>query len=231
MNTRMFLKAQSARTLCALSPVDQELSRLTASLERKGFRTRAADQPRVLRRGELATHYSFGSPHPKGYTEHPEWQALRQQLFRDRTKKCEHCGRTRIIQVHHRYYFSGCLAWDYDGGDLHLLCKICHSLVHGYVDHARQLLLAERSSRPRRYYSGEEGDDEEFGEYDESTPEHDHSELVAAMACFDEDNPELWRIEYIEDPEGRSDRLRLDGGEDSDDEEWNEADDDWPTCW
>ena len=202
-----------------LTAIRQELERLTASLERQGYKTRAADQPSILRNGVLATHYSYGSPHPRGYTEQPEWQELRERLFRSRGKRCEHCHRAKIVQVHHRYYFSSCEGWSYEDRDLCLLCRVCHSLVHGYVGDAERLLRRERKLPKWLPHQDEDLDDDEDTLYEEYgfSLEVANGE-VDPTVFFDEDNPELWRIEYVEDPEGRSDRLRLDLDEDSDDE-------------
>jgi hypothetical protein len=214
------------RETIVLSEVDQELSALTSSLERCGFKTRPEDQPRVVLRGEAARHYSCGSPHPAEYTARPEWEERRQQLFRVRQKKCEHCKRTWIIQVHHRYYFSTCDGWDYKDEALSVLCKICHSLVHGYVGDARRLLREERKRHYRPRYDDRFDAIEAASFGDDDLIWNDGLVEIDPTVLFDEDNPELWRIEYIEDPEGRSDRLRFDLDEDSDDDEWAEMDDD-----
>lgn len=57
------------------------------------------------------------------------WQALRAKKFADVRSKCERCGETRRLQVHHKTYvrFGGEELLD----DLESLCVWCHSQEHG----------------------------------------------------------------------------------------------------
>ncbi|MCP4761908.1 MAG: HNH endonuclease [archaeon] len=59
----------------------------------------------------------------------PEWQAIKDNLFALRGKKCEVCGSTKYIQVHHLTYkrFGG----KEKPEDLKILCGKHHKKVHG----------------------------------------------------------------------------------------------------
>ncbi len=59
----------------------------------------------------------------------PEWQAIKDNLFALREKKCEVCGSTKYIQVHHLTYkrFGG----KEKPEDLKILCGKHHKKVHG----------------------------------------------------------------------------------------------------
>lgn len=61
------------------------------------------------------------------YLKSAEWKLKRKQLFNERGKKCERCGATKKLQVHHVTYkriFNEALE------DLEVLCKPCHQKEH-----------------------------------------------------------------------------------------------------
>jgi 5-methylcytosine-specific restriction endonuclease McrA len=58
------------------------------------------------------------------------WEAFRKFVFAVRGKKCEMCGGTHILQVHHPKYKTGKLAWEYTCNEVQVLCKECHEKVH-----------------------------------------------------------------------------------------------------
>ena len=58
------------------------------------------------------------------------WEAFRKFIFAVRGKKCEICGGTHILQVHHPKYKGGRLAWEYTCNEVQVLCKECHEKVH-----------------------------------------------------------------------------------------------------
>lgn len=58
------------------------------------------------------------------------WEAFRKFVFVVRGKKCEMCGGTHILQVHHPKYKGGRLAWEYTCNEVQVLCKECHEKVH-----------------------------------------------------------------------------------------------------
>ena len=60
-----------------------------------------------------------------------EWKKFREFIFAVRGKKCESCGSTKNLQVHHIHYVSGRLAWEYLPFDVMVLCGDCHKKIHG----------------------------------------------------------------------------------------------------
>ena len=58
------------------------------------------------------------------------WEAFRKFVFAVRGKKCEICGGTHILQVHHPKYKGGRLAWEYTCNEVQVLCKECHEKIH-----------------------------------------------------------------------------------------------------
>lgn len=58
------------------------------------------------------------------------WDAFRKFIFAVRGKKCEMCGGTHILQIHHPKYKGGRLAWEYTCNEVQVLCKECHEKVH-----------------------------------------------------------------------------------------------------
>lgn len=59
-----------------------------------------------------------------------KWLAFRKFVFAVRGNKCEKCGRTKYLQVHHPKYKSGRKAWEYTCNEVVVLCKKCHEKVH-----------------------------------------------------------------------------------------------------
>ena len=59
----------------------------------------------------------------------PEWEVIRQRLFKSRGKRCEICGKESGVQVHHINYdrFGG----DELDTDLIILCGNHHMKAHG----------------------------------------------------------------------------------------------------
>jgi len=51
-------------------------------------------------------------------------------LIRDNFK-CQICGTTHHLQVHHKQYKDGLKAWEYDLKELTTLCRSCYRKMHG----------------------------------------------------------------------------------------------------
>jgi len=62
------------------------------------------------------------------------WYAFRRFIFEVRGKRCERCGADSDLQVHHKQYKKGCLAWEYTCKDVIVLCRDCHMKIHGIED-------------------------------------------------------------------------------------------------
>lgn len=58
-----------------------------------------------------------------------DWQDKRKEiLFRDGV--CQKCNSENNLQVHHKEYLSGHLAWEYENDFLITLCDTCHEGIH-----------------------------------------------------------------------------------------------------
>lgn len=60
------------------------------------------------------------------------WMTRKVILIRD-DHKCTRCGSPNNLQVHHLYYLSGKMAWEYPFEALTILCKHCHEITHGLL--------------------------------------------------------------------------------------------------
>lgn len=58
------------------------------------------------------------------------WKRKRALILRMSFNKCYFCGRSSQLQVHHKYYVNGQMAWDYPDNALVALCEDCHRKIH-----------------------------------------------------------------------------------------------------
>lgn len=64
----------------------------------------------------------------------PEWKAKRQEVIDYFWGYCTKCMSSKNIQVHHKYYVDGRMAWEYPIElCLITLCRDCHQLEHNKV--------------------------------------------------------------------------------------------------
>lgn len=63
----------------------------------------------------------------------PRWKAKREEVIRTTFGLCTVCGTTKNLQVHHKYYIDGRMAWEYPKHHLTTLCSDCHMLEHNLV--------------------------------------------------------------------------------------------------
>lgn len=62
---------------------------------------------------------------------HPNWQRKRLEVLERASFKCEKCfDGESTIHVHHKQYFKGRMAWEYDAKELSALCESCHQYEH-----------------------------------------------------------------------------------------------------
>lgn len=61
------------------------------------------------------------------YLNSDQWRLMRDGLFYRRGKKCESCGSTEDIQVHHLHYKN---VFKEKAEDLEILCRSCHEKEH-----------------------------------------------------------------------------------------------------
>lgn len=66
--------------------------------------------------------------------KHPMWLKKRDAVLDRYGRQCFRCGSTHNLNVHHLFYKKGKLAWEYPISNFVVLCKECHSKVHGNKD-------------------------------------------------------------------------------------------------
>lgn len=61
----------------------------------------------------------------------PRWQRKRLEALSASEFGCECCGNGEItLNVHHKEYFKGRDPWQYEVGQLSVLCEACHEMQH-----------------------------------------------------------------------------------------------------
>ncbi len=62
---------------------------------------------------------------------HPNWQKKRLETLEDASWECENCGdKEMTLNVHHKRYIKGRMAWEYERELLEVLCEPCHKAGH-----------------------------------------------------------------------------------------------------
>ena len=59
------------------------------------------------------------------------WKKRREQVLRAKGNKCEICGATKGLHIHHIQYMKDKYAWEYKMKYLIVLCASCHKRIHG----------------------------------------------------------------------------------------------------
>lgn len=63
--------------------------------------------------------------------KHPNWQRKRLEMLDGAGWECSNCGaKDCTLHVHHKQYFKGRMAWDYEPSELAVLCEDCHAQEH-----------------------------------------------------------------------------------------------------
>ena len=65
--------------------------------------------------------------------EDKRWKEFRLKVMSERGSRCECCGGTHILQIHHTFYISGKMPWEYNIDDMRVLCKKCHQRIHNII--------------------------------------------------------------------------------------------------
>lgn len=77
----------------------------------------------------------------KDYSEilrDPRWQKKRLEVLQAHGFKCEACENTEeTLHVHHRYYVSHRMPWEYPDFCYQVLCVICHDRVKDSIESRR----------------------------------------------------------------------------------------------
>lgn len=67
----------------------------------------------------------------KDQYKHPLWQKKRLEALEAAEFTCQCCMDSESqLQVHHRAYIKGRMIWEYEVGELEVLCESCHSSAH-----------------------------------------------------------------------------------------------------
>ncbi len=83
---------------------------------------------------------SYGDTIEMNYQEKlqdPRWERFRAEVLEYWNYTCVRCRRYESqtpLQVHHPFYRKNAEPWDYDPGEVRLLCIPCHKKAHGIVD-------------------------------------------------------------------------------------------------
>lgn len=64
----------------------------------------------------------------------PRWQKRRLEIMARDDFRCISCDSNETtLHVHHFYYITGRLPWQYPGWALNTLCEDCHNKAHEYI--------------------------------------------------------------------------------------------------
>lgn len=77
--------------------------------------------------------------------KNPNWQKRRLEALNEAGWSCRKCDATdATLHVHHKQYFKGRMAWEYESEDLEVLCESCHASEHDHQDLLKRLLSNAR---------------------------------------------------------------------------------------
>lgn len=108
------------------------------SIPKKGRTKQQKLIRRILRRSFTAQEINEIDSHKhKEYYKHllkdKRWKEFRLKVMSERGNKCECCGGTNILQIHHTFYIGCKMPWEYDVKDMRVLCKKCHQRIHHLI--------------------------------------------------------------------------------------------------
>ena len=108
------------------------------SIPKKGRTKKQKQIRKKLRRSFTAQEINEIDSHKhKEYYKHllkdKRWKEFRLKVMSERGSKCECCGGTHILQIHHTFYISGKMPWEYNIDDMRVLCKKCHQRIHNII--------------------------------------------------------------------------------------------------
>lgn len=73
--------------------------------------------------------------------KHPNWQRKRLEALNLADFQCSDCGdKETTLHVHHKQYVKGRKAWEYEQGELQVLCENCHQHRHVAEENLQVLL-------------------------------------------------------------------------------------------
>ncbi len=82
------------------------------------------------------------------------WRDFASSIRRNRNF-CECCRRSDVVlQVHHLFYDFNRKLWEYDNGDVIVLCKSCHDEIHAELKTFRKHVFRYLSGRTFKILNG-----------------------------------------------------------------------------
>jgi hypothetical protein len=72
--------------------------------------------------------------------QHPQWLKKRAALFEERGERCQSCGETEGLTVHHGYYRFKTDPWEYEDSSLWVLCWPCHERLQLTLTQIHQIV-------------------------------------------------------------------------------------------
>lgn len=79
-----------------------------------------------------------------------EWKKRRIEIFTRDKYTCQKCGDTKRLQVHHKKYMNGKMAWESFDNHLITLCRSCHEKVHNISPDGKKI---PKPKTPKKYLS------------------------------------------------------------------------------
>lgn len=80
--------------------------------------------------------------------KHPKWQKIRLEVLSRANFRCQICGDDETtLNVHHKRYIKGRMAWEYDMSNFEALCENCHECTHEAKDRIMSILTIIPSVR------------------------------------------------------------------------------------
>ena len=78
--------------------------------------------------------------------KHPNWQKVRLQELSASNFQCSSCGQSESnLHVHHKQYFKGRMAWEYESHELAVLCENCHASEHIHEEIIKRIFANSNS--------------------------------------------------------------------------------------
>jgi len=73
--------------------------------------------------------------------KHPLWQKKRLEVMEHHNFKCQECeAEDTTLHVHHPFYKTGAMIWDYSVEELKCLCEVCHKNEHALDEKIKKSL-------------------------------------------------------------------------------------------
>lgn len=63
-----------------------------------------------------------------------QWRNKKEIILHRDMRLCQHCLTGKNLDVHHKYYLEGKMAWEYPDAALMTLCRSCHAHVHEWYN-------------------------------------------------------------------------------------------------